>query len=140
MALESRHRPLTAQGALAKLRDFSVVTHRRGGLREDEQKRAAEAVSLLEQGGPEPGSKGEKNRKKYFKFLQKVNDLSGRSMVVLSAAALGLSAVSNMKERLRLDLPYEIDKIKEELLSPTLRDLADTFPRGLLLWVLRNLS
>jgi hypothetical protein len=54
-------------------------------------------------------------------------------MVVLSAAALGLSAVSNMKERLRLDLPYEIDKIKEELLSPTLRDLADTFLRGMLL-------
>jgi hypothetical protein len=140
MALESRHKPLTVQGALAKLRDFSVVIDRRGGLREDEQKRAAEAASLLEQGGPEPGSKGEKNRKKYFKFLQKVNDLSGRSMVALSAAALGLSAVSNMKERLRLDLPYEIDKIKEELLNPTLRDLDDTFPRGLLLWALRNLS
>lgn len=128
MALESRHKPLTVQGALAKLRDTSVVIDRRGGFSKEEGKRAADADIVLERGQPTPGSKGEKNRTKYWYFLQKVNELSGRPMVKLCAAALGLSAIANMRERLRVDLPYEITAVKETLLSATLLRLA--YPNG----------
>jgi hypothetical protein len=124
MALESRHKPLTVQDALAKLRDSSAVIDRRGGYGKEEGRRAAETETILAQGQPAPGSKGEKNRTKYWKFLQNVDKLSGRPMVYLSAAALGLSAVANMRERVRLDLPYEIDAIKKTLLNPTLLRLA----------------
>jgi hypothetical protein len=124
MALESRHKPLTVQDALAKLRDSSAVIDRRGGYSKEEGRRAAETETILAQGQPAPGSKGEKNRTKYWTFLQKVDKLSGRPMVHLSAAALGLSAVANMRERVRLDLPYEIDAIKKTLLNPTLLRLA----------------
>ncbi|KAL4923409.1 uncharacterized protein BDV17DRAFT_244390 [Aspergillus undulatus] len=124
MALESRHKPLTVQPALAKLRDSSVVIDRRGDFNKEERKRAVEAEIVLERGQPAPGSRGEKNRTKYWKFLQKVNELSGRAMVLLSAVALGLSAIGNMRERVRIDLPYEINALKETLLNPTLLRLA----------------
>ncbi|KAL4766957.1 hypothetical protein BDW60DRAFT_201164 [Aspergillus nidulans var. acristatus] len=127
MAPESRHKPLTVEDAIPRLHKSSVVISRRGGFNKNETKRVDDAKSMLERGKPAPGSISD-NRRKYWEVLQKVYELSGWPMVYLCAAALGFSVISNMRESVRIDLPYEIEARKETFLNPNLLCLA--YPDG----------
>lgn len=123
---ESRHKPLSIEGALAKLSDFCIVVHRRGSLKPAEKKRAIAAINLANNDPPQDNER----QQTYQKFLGKVKELVGLHAVVLCAVALGISAFLNMRDRAQLDLPYEIEKIQGRLHNETLGEITNILLKG----------
>jgi hypothetical protein len=100
--------------AVDKLIDASKVIQRRPGLKSTEGKRVTEAFTLLATGPPPVDSKGAKQRDVYLDFLRRVQKVIGLSKVVLCAAGLGPSAISGMKDRVRVDLPFKMKERENE--------------------------
>jgi len=92
-------RSLSSSAALAKLNDTAQVVRRRGGLKPSEFKRVHEAVVAF----AEPRADDV-----YEAFLRKVSDEAGFQMAILCAIALGRTAIKALKDRVRVDLPFEI--------------------------------
>lgn len=109
------NRSLSADKALDRLRDAGQVISRRGGLKEVQLKRVREAASAV----------AGKATDTYEEFLRKVNDIAGPQMALLSALGLGRTLVKGMRDRTRLDLPYEIKNQASTLESDTLRILVE---------------
>lgn len=97
-------------------------------LREVEEKRVCDAFTLAAL------SRIDELRPKqvlYRSFLRRVNMAVGPQGVVICAAGLGISAVANMKDRVRLEVPAQMKDRENELLRSTVRDIAHQFaPKG----------
>lgn len=119
--------PLSVESAKTKLLHTSRTIQRRNGVRPSEAKRIKHAASLLREGSPPPDAVGAGRQTTYLHFLQKVQKLSGNSMVVLCAVGLGLSAIAIAREEVLLDLPHEINSIIAALDNPVLRRLANEY-------------
>ncbi|KAK6384334.1 hypothetical protein LTS17_001897 [Exophiala oligosperma] len=111
----NRERSVSTDRAIDRLRDAGLVISRRGGVKDVQLKRVREAASAV--AGETSGT--------YEEFLRKVNDIAGPQMTLLSALGLGRTLVKGMKDRTRLDLPYEIKNHASTLGSDTLRTLAE---------------
>jgi hypothetical protein len=121
------HRPLSVESVVDKLIDASKVIQRRAAIKPSEEKRVEEAFKLLATGPPATGSKGAKQRHVYLDFMRRVQDVVGFTKVVLCAAALGPSAVAGMKDRLRVDLPYDMKVREDEFENGVLQSVADSY-------------
>jgi hypothetical protein len=113
--------------AIDKLIDASKVMQHRPGLKSTEEKRVNEAFTLLATGPPSVNSKGAKQREIYLDFLRRVQKVVGLSKVVLCAAGLGPSAVANMRDRVRVGLPFKMKEREEEFENDVLQSLADVY-------------
>ncbi len=121
------HSPPSAADIVEKLIDASIVIDRRMGLKAAEEKRVDEAFTLLAKGTLPSDSKGSKQRRVYLDFLQRVEKVVGLSKVVLCAAGLGPSAVAAMKDRVRVDLPFNMKEQEKALENSILQSLAETY-------------
>ncbi|KAL9107894.1 MAG: hypothetical protein Q9187_008366, partial [Circinaria calcarea] len=110
-----------------KLIDASKVVQHRMGVKPAEERRVSEAFSLLARGPPSADSKGAKQRVIYLDFLQRVQKVMGFSKVVLCAASLGPSAVANMRDRVRVELPFLMKEREDAFENGVLQGLADTY-------------
>ena len=107
-------RSLNIHDALMRLADTAITIQRRGRLKQSESKRVKEfitAVVLTQPGGV------------YEQFLRKVSDEAGLQMALLCSVALGRTAVKGMRERVRVDLPFEIKDNKTRWENSTLQNL-----------------
>jgi hypothetical protein len=121
-----RESPATSiDGALDKLLDTSQLIEQRGAFKGSEAKRVSDAFKFLTSHfALQDMSTRQRN---YLNFLQKVQEFGGASMVALSAAGLGASAVYCMTDRNRVGLPYKIRDRIEDLDHPTLQRLANEY-------------
>lgn len=124
---ELRPEPLPVDNIVEKLIDASKVIQHRMGLKLAEEKRVHEAFTLLANGLPSANSKGAKQREVYLDFLQRVQKVVGLSKVVLCAAGLGPSAVANMRDRVRVDLPFKIREREDAFESEIPQSLANAY-------------
>lgn len=106
---------LTAEEAVAKLVKFANVTHHRTYLKDREQKRVDEAFQLLTNGEPPANAKGAKQKMMYLEVLRNVRRKCGDTGVILCAAGLGISAITNMRNDERVFLPYRLAEKWDEL-------------------------
>ena len=114
--------------ALNKLVDASQVIERRMGVKAAEGKRIDEAFKLLARGVT--NGRGVKQQEPYLDFLRRVRTLVGDTGVALCAAGLGPSAVANMKDRDRVDLPFALKKREDVLRSEHLRRITQFHQRN----------
>lgn len=112
-----------------KLIDTSTVIQLRMGVKLAEENRISEAFTLLVEGPPPESSKGAKQRVVYLEFLQRVQKVVGHSMVVLCAVGLGLSAVSAMRDRVRVGLPHAMKEREYAFKRDILNGLANTYSK-----------
>ena len=112
-----------------KLIDTSTVIQLRMGVRSAEENRISEAFTLLAEGPPPESSKGAKQRVVYLEFLQRVQKVVGHSMVVLCAVGLGPSAVSAMRDRVRVGLPHAMKEREDAFKRDILNGLANTYSK-----------
>lgn len=112
------------KAAVNKLKEESRIIQNRGGLTERQEEKVKEAIALLDRGEPQPQSNGIANQRKYLQVLRRVNEISGLAYVILCAAGLGKSAIAGLKDRVRVDLPIEIEKQKGDLAQPVLDKIA----------------
>ena len=113
-----KSRSLVVPAAIAKLRDTAQVITRRGGLRKSELKRVPEAFAALTSTSVDDVYEG---------FLRKVYDVAGPQMVVLCAVGLGRTAIKGMKDRVRVDLPFEIKNEAAPWENAFLQSIVDQF-------------
>lgn len=113
--------------AVDKLIDASKVVQHRMGVKPAEEKRVNDAFKLLAAGPPAAGSKGARQQEVYLNFLRRIQKVLGLSMVVLCAVGLGPSAVSGMRDRVRVDLPFKVKEREDEFKNDILQSLADAF-------------
>lgn len=123
----SRTKSLTFDAAMQKLSDTAKAVSQREGVKPHQQRRAEEALTLLANGTAFKPM-GVKSESTYLSFLQKVHKVAGLSMVVLCAIALGKSAIGFLRESIRLDLPFEIQKKLATLDNEFLQRLAEGYP------------
>lgn len=121
------HGPMSVKSAVDKLIDASKVMQHRMGLKEVEEKRVKDAFMLLATGPPAADSKGAKQRVVYLDFLRRVQTVLGLSGVVLCAAGLGPAAVANMRDRVRVDLPFKVKERENAFKNGILQSLADGY-------------
>ncbi|KAB8213070.1 hypothetical protein BDV33DRAFT_197118 [Aspergillus novoparasiticus] len=88
---------LTAEEAVAKLVKF------------------ANAFQLLTNGEPPANAKGAKQKMMYLEVLRNVRRKCGDTGVILCAAGLGISAITNMRNDERVFLPYRLAEKWDEL-------------------------
>ncbi len=112
-----------------KLIDTSTVIQLRMGVKLAEENRISEAFTLLAEGPPPESSKGAKQRVVYLEFLQRVQKVVGHSMVVLCAVGLGPSAVSAMRDRVRVGLPHAMKEREYAFKRDILNGLANTYSK-----------
>ena len=112
-----------------KLIDTSTVIQLRMGVKLAEENRISEAFTLLPEGPPPESSKGAKQRVVYLEFLQRVQKVVGHSMVVLCAVGLGPSAVSAMRDRVRVGLPHAMKEREYAFKRDILNGLANTYSK-----------
>jgi len=124
----SRNKSLTINAAMQKLNNTAKEVNRREGVKTHQQRRAEEALTLLANGSASKPM-GAKLESTYLSFLRKVHKVAGLSMVVLCAITLGKSAIGFLKESIRLDLPYEIQKKLVTLDNEFLQRLAEGYPK-----------
>lgn len=84
------------------------------GVKSAGEKRVNDAFELLAAGPPAAGSKGARQQEVYLDFLRRIQKVLGLFMVVLCAVELGPSAVSGMRDRVRVDLPFKVKKREDE--------------------------
>jgi hypothetical protein len=122
--------PVSAESAVKsavdKLIDASKVMQRRMGLKPVEQKRVNDAFTLLASRLP-ADSKGAKQRELYLDFLRRVRTVLGDPGVVLCAVGLGPAAVANMRDRVRVDLPFKMKEQWDEFENSVLQCHADDY-------------
>ena len=111
-------RSLAIPAAIAKLRDTAQVITRRGGLKKAQLKRVPEAFAGLTSSSVDNVYEG---------FLRKVYDVAGPQMVVLCAVGLGRTAIKGMKDRVRVDLPFEIKIERASWENVFLQSIVDQF-------------
>jgi hypothetical protein len=121
------HGPMSVKSAVDKLIDASKVMQHRMGLKQVEEKRVKDAFMLLAAGPPAADSKGAKQRVVYLDFLRRVQTVLGLSGVVLCAAGLGPAAVANMRDRVRVDLPFKMKERGNAFKNGILQSLADGY-------------
>ncbi|UNI15363.1 hypothetical protein JDV02_001900 [Purpureocillium takamizusanense] len=122
-----RTQPDSVEAAVDRLREESRTIQNRGGLTSRQVERVDDAFALLASGEPPPGSTGAANRSKYLKVLKRVEEINGLAYVVLCAAGLGRSTIACMKESMRVGLPIEMKKQKDDLDQPALEKIASTY-------------
>lgn len=118
---------LTLNEAVDKLVDTSKVIQHRMGLKPAEEKRVNDAFRLLAAGSPPADSTGAKQRTIYLDFLRRVQKVTRLSNVALCAAGLGPSAVYAMKDRVRIDLPFQMKQRETEFEYAILEDLTGVY-------------
>lgn len=127
----SRYKSLLIREALSKLKDSSAIIERRGFLKDSEAKRVSEAFSIL-------STDPQQHENSYTLFLSKVKRLvrgeNYAALIVLCVVALGKNAIKNMRERVRLDLPYEVAEQEEGLNNHVLSDIGKIFNGSLSLF------
>ena len=123
----NNYSPTSIADIVEKLVDASVVIERRMGLKEAEEKRVDETFALLAKGTLQSDSKGSKQKRVYLDFLRRVEKVMGLSKVVLCAAALGPSAVAAMRDRVRVDLPFNMKERENDFENSILQSLAETY-------------
>lgn len=64
----------------------------------------------------------------------------GLYMVVLCAAGLGPSAIINMRDRVRVELPHKMKEREDELKSDVLQGLTDTYSAKYFPQIHRNIA
>ena len=105
--------------ALDRVIDASRVIELRKGVKPTEDKRITEAAALLANKPDLDDSQASKRRNLYYEFLLRVHEIDF-SFVILCAVGLGPSAVVNLKDRCRVELPSKICEIRSQLESHTL--------------------
>ena len=123
----SRSKSLSLDAVMNKLRDTAIAINRRGRAKPHEQRRIDEALTLLAN-RVTLKDMGIRSQSTYLDFLQKVHEGAGLSMVGLRAVGLGKSAIGFLKERIRIDLPYEIQKVFASLDNRFLHDVCEGYP------------
>ncbi|OAF61157.2 hypothetical protein VC83_02518 [Pseudogymnoascus destructans] len=124
---KSRHTPLTAEAAVTKLLETSKLICSRAWVKQHEGTRIQEAFKLVASSSSKTTSKTDLRRDSYQRFLKMAEVVNGVQAIVLSAVGLGQSAVANMREKERLQLPSEIKKRGEALESPLFQELAGIY-------------
>jgi protein tyrosine phosphatase len=124
MEKQPRSKSLSIADAIAKLCDAAQVISRRGGLKPSELKRVREAAAAITESNNVTTSDTEEGDA-YQQFLRKVFKNAGPQMVVLCAAGLGRTAVKGMKDRVRVDLPFELKDQATSLESTIIRSIVD---------------
>lgn len=104
---QSRYNSLSITDAIARVRDVTRTIKRREGVKPHERKRIQEALTLLRESAQSVDSTSEKGSA-YRAFLHKVRKVAGLQMVILCAVGIGRSAVSTMRDKVRVDLPFEL--------------------------------
>ena len=122
--------PLTADESVTKLVKFSKLAHHRTYLKDSEQKRVDEAFQLLTNGRPPADSKGAKQKTTYLETQRNIRKKLGDTGVVLCAAGLGPSAISNMRDEERVYLPSKLNEQWNELELDVFQNIADGIARG----------
>jgi len=123
---DSMNKSLTAERALNKLIDTSQVIERRMGVRDVEGKRINEALRLLAR-GKVTESRGSRQQLAYLDFLRRTRELVGNPGVALCAVGLGQSAIANMKDRARVDLPFNLKQREDITQNDHLRRVTDFY-------------
>ena len=97
------------------------------GLKPAEEERVRYAFAMVISKAPPTDTTRAKNRNEYISFLQRVHTILGLPKLVLCAAGLGPSAVVNMKDRTRVDLPFAMKEREGEFESNVLQNVANSF-------------
>ncbi|KAK6365424.1 hypothetical protein LTR64_008793 [Lithohypha guttulata] len=113
---KSQLRSLTVQDASTRLADAVITIQRRGELKQSESKRIKEFVAAVIEA--QPGDV-------YEQFLRKVSAEAGLQMALLCSVALGRTAIKGMRERVRVDLPFDIKNHRSTWENPTLENLVN---------------
>lgn len=116
----SQSRSLSIEAATARLRDTAAIIHRRGGLRPTEQKRIREFLLATTQPHHDDI---------YKLFLRKVSEEAGDQMALLCSVGLGRTAIKGMKDRVRVNLPFEIKDHRTSWETPILEKLIEEHTR-----------
>ncbi|KIW51163.1 hypothetical protein PV05_09911 [Exophiala xenobiotica] len=118
----SRSSSISIIEAMQKLRDAAKAIELREGVKPHEERRVKEALILLAN-DTAPQALGARAQSTYLDFLKKVQKVASLSMVVLCVIGLGKSRIGFLREKVRLDLPYEILESIASLDSECLRRL-----------------
>ncbi|KAK3387757.1 hypothetical protein B0H63DRAFT_470858, partial [Podospora didyma] len=117
----------TIESLVDKLINTSCTVNKRMGLKPAEAKRVKDAFALLAAGGPPPNLSAMLNKTYYVDFLQRVQTVLGPKGVVLCAVGLGVSAVTSMGDKLRVDLPHVLKRREGEIAWADLQNIANTY-------------
>ncbi|KAK4067047.1 hypothetical protein Purlil1_13940 [Purpureocillium lilacinum] len=110
----------SADKVVDRLADVSRTIRLRMDLKPVEKTRVIEAFKLTAQ----HQVAGLKSKQVVYRdFLRHVNMTVGPYGVVICAAALGISAVANMKDRMRVEIPTRMKEREEELSHNTVRHM-----------------
>ena len=113
-----RSRSVSLNAAIVKLKDTAQVATRRGDLTKVEKKRVIELAATLK----DPCSSGV-----YENFLRQVLGVAGPQMAVICAVGLGRTAIKGMKDRVRVDLPFEIREQVSSLETPAFKRVVEEY-------------
>ena len=115
---------------MARLRQSAQIINRREGVQPSELKRVREALLIT----AEPNAVANSNAVHgivYEKFLCKVSQVAGPQMVVICAIGLGRAVVKVLKDRIRVDLPFELKEQAATLASEVIQGIVDKHtPKG----------
>lgn len=106
------------QNTLNLLNETRLKIVQYDGVKPREEQQIREALDLLHTHQEAAGSKREKRKSCYRQFLKRVLDVTNLKTVALCAVGLGKSRVANMRDGVRLGLPFHI-KSNETLLDCT---------------------
>jgi hypothetical protein len=124
MEKQPRSKSLSITDALAKLCDTAQIISRRGGLKPSELKRVQEAAAAIT-GSNNVTTSDTEEGDAYQQVLCKIYKNAGPQMVVLCAVGLGRTAVKGMKDRVRVDLPFELKDHAASLESTIIQSIVD---------------
>ncbi|KAK4065949.1 hypothetical protein Purlil1_13988 [Purpureocillium lilacinum] len=114
----------SADKVVDRLADVSRIIRLRMDLKPVEKTRVIEAFKLTAQ---HQVARLKSKQVVYRDFLRRVNTTVGPYGVVICAAALGISAVVSMKDRMRVEIPTRMKEREKELSHNTVRHMASKF-------------
>jgi type IV secretory pathway VirB2 component (pilin) len=116
----------SVDAVIDRLADVSRTIRLRTHLKPVEEKRVESAFTLVSSTLHPTASSGAK-KQVYQDLLRSVQTVVGPYGVVVCAAALGISAVAGMKDRLRVEIPTKMKEREKDLLHDTLQSIANSY-------------